>query len=581
MKRKPSSRGCVAITDLPERSCGTVNPQAAHLLQLASAAEAAGRAEAAIEAYREAIRLAPGSPAAYVNLAALLGSLARFEEALPACQRAVELAPRSVAAQLNLASTLAELRRLDEAVACFAQALRLAPDDAALWNDLADCLVLAGRVTEALPLLRQMSARNPRDLAARRSLLFALNFVCESQAELSAEHQRFNAVIEPSQGARRIVGSKLGRIRLGLVSGDLHRHSVAYFLAPILDRYDRARFHVTCYSTGRVVDPVTAWLRGRADVWRGAHGSTDEELAQQIRADEIDILMDLGGHTSSGRLLVFARRAAPVQVSFLGYPTTTGLTCMGYRISDRRVDPPEAPAAGPEHVIRMPHSYFCYRPPAEAPAPSRPPCLRTGHVTFGSFNTLAKISDRVLTLWAAVLTAVPDARLLIKAQGLGIPAARQRMLTRCAAASIDTRRVDMMEWQKDVQSHLSCYAQVDIALDTFPYNGATTTCEALWMGVPVVSLAGETHASRMGLSILNSAGRGEWVVDDPGRFVAMCTALAGNPRGLAAERADSRKTLAASPLMDELAYVRAFEELLEACVPAAGTENAAGRSPRS
>lgn len=545
------------------------NPGPAQLLQLAHVAESAGRFDAALEAYREAIRVAPAAPAAYVNLAALLGSLGRFAEALPVCQRAVAVAPQSLAAQLNLASTLGELRRLDEAVACFIQALRLAPNDAALWNDLADCLVLAGRVPEALQVLRQMLGRNPRSLAAHRSFLFTLNFSCESQAELSAQHERFNAVAEALHGpaprgggARGASRSESGRIRVGLVSGDLHRHSVAYFLAPLLDRYDRGRFHVTCYATGRVADTVTAWLRGRADAWRQAHGSPDEVLAGHIKQDGIDVLIDLGGHTNSGRLFPFAVRSAPAQATFLGYPTTTGLAAMDLRISDPLVDPPDTPAAGPERVLRMPHSYFCYRPPAEAPAPSPPPCLQTRRVTFGSFNTLAKISDRTLALWAAVLAAVPDARLLIKAQGLEVPVARQRVLARCASAGIDSTRVDSMDWQSDVRSHLGCYARVDVALDTFPYNGATTTCEALWMGVPVVSLVGETHASRMGSSILHAAGHGEWAVDSPERFVAASVALASDPQQLQAHRAELRKTLTASPLMDEVRYVRAFEQLL-------------------
>jgi predicted O-linked N-acetylglucosamine transferase (SPINDLY family) len=255
-----------------------------------------------------------------------------------------------------------------------------------------------------------------------------------------------------------------------------------------------------------------------------------------------------------------------VQITFLGYPGTTGLTAMDFRISDRFVDPPAAPAAGTERVLRLPQSLFCYRPPPEAPQVAPAPMLQTGNVTFGCFNVLAKISDATLASWAGLLAAVPGSRLLLKAQGLSASAAQSRMAARCRSAGIDPGRVDMLDWRTNVREHLQCYSRIDVALDSFPYNGATTTCEALWMGVPVVSRSGETLASRMGASILHAAGRSEWATSDNGSFVAACVALVRDPHRLAAERLSLRGTLAASALMDEVTYVRAFQALLADCL---------------
>lgn len=546
-------------------ACGPVdNATLKLLLERATHAESRGHFDIAIQCYREAMLRSPRSAEAAVNLAALLGSLGRFEEALPVCQHAVDVEPRSLGAQLNLASTLAELRRLDEAIVRFEAASTLFPSDQGLQLDLAACLLLAGRVPEAIRILRRSLDHNPRAIDARSALLFALNFSCESAAQLRAEHEQFGAALGSQRVSRASATGNVRKtpIEVGFVSGDLHRHSVAYFLAPLLDGYDRDRFRVTCYSTGRITDAVSAWLRARAEVWVESHGVSDEVLDQRVRRDAIDILVDLGGHTSSGRPALFAMGPAPVQVTFLGYPTTTGIPAMGYRVSDPLVDPAHAPSAGTERVLRMPHSYFCYRPPADAPEVAPPPLSLTGRVTFGSFNALSKITDKTLSLWSAVLAAIPAAQLLIKGQGLSVAAARSRLLARCAAAGIHVGRVELMEWQRDVASHLHCYSRVDVALDTFPYNGATTTCEALWMGVPVVSLSGETHAARMGLSILNAAGAGEWAVRDEASFIAICMTLAKDPARLASRRASLRAGVAASALMDERSYVRAFEDLL-------------------
>jgi predicted O-linked N-acetylglucosamine transferase (SPINDLY family) len=336
----------------------------------------------------------------------------------------------------------------------------------------------------------------------------------------------------------------------------------------VLEHYDRERFEVHCYATNGAVDEVSERLRARVDGWVQAERLTDEELAARVRADGIDILVDLAGHTSGNRLLAFARRAAPVQVTWLGYPTTTGLSAMDYRITDWEVDPAGYEAFNAERPLRLPGSYFCYRPYERAPQVAPLPALRSGTVTFGSFNNFAKVSPAVLALWAQVLQAVPGSRLLLKARSLADAQVRQALLERLGAQGIEGERIDLRGWEAEVGGQLALYGEVDIGLDTWPYNGATTTCEALWMGVPVVSLSGATHASRMGRSILKAAGLAHCVADTPEAYVRAAVALAGDLDALARLRAGLRERLRASPLTDEIAFTRNLEAAYGAAVAA-------------
>lgn len=537
---------------------------AAPLLELARQAESSGDPERAIECYRRALRRDASHVAANVNLGALLGSLGRFEEALPVCRRAAELAPWFAPAWVNLGSVLGDLRLFDDAALCYERALVLVPEDPVLCADLAGALLLAGRVDDAIERARAGLRRNPAAVELHSLMLFALNFASTRRDELRLAHESINATLSAGPtGIPRLVTAHIpraSRLRLGIVSPDLHSHSVSYFLAPILDRFDRRRLHLSCFSTGRISDAVTDRIRARADSWLACAELTDDALAARIRQAGIDVLIDLSGHTTGSRPGLFALRPAGCQVAFLGYPTDSGVREMQYRISDPEVDPiAEAATAS---VLRLPHSYFCYRPPPNAPAVSPPPMLQAGYPTFGSFNALPKITAATLRTWAELLHLVPNARLLLKAQGLAQLTTRTRLLDRCEAAGIQRSRVDLLDWQQGLPVHLDCYRRVDVAIDSFPYNGATTTCEALWMGVPVVSLRGETHASRMGCSILGAAGHREWAASDDASFVRICSDLVAEPRRLAQQRLSQRASIAVSALMNEVEYVAAWEQLI-------------------
>jgi predicted O-linked N-acetylglucosamine transferase (SPINDLY family) len=348
---------------------------------------------------------------------------------------------------------------------------------------------------------------------------------------------------------------------VGYLSADFRQHSVAWFFESILENHDQQRFHVSCYHNTKVCDAVTERLMGRADAWVECATMTDSMLADRIRADEIDILVDLSGHTAGHRLSVLAMRPAPIQMTYLGYPTTTGLAAIDYRITDVAIDPLNEPNMNAEKPLRCTHSMFCYRPDI-APALQEAPVEATGVITFGSFNNGVKLSDKALALWAQVLSATPNSQLFVKTQGFSHESVRDQMRARFRAAGIEDERVRFSAWRSDKASHLELYREVDIALDTFPYNGATTTCEALWMGVPVISLKGATHVSRMGASILSAAGLAHWIATDAEQFVSIATALAADRASIAGFRRSARARLLTSPLMDAKQFTVDFENLL-------------------
>jgi protein O-GlcNAc transferase len=344
------------------------------------------------------------------------------------------------------------------------------------------------------------------------------------------------------------------------VSCDFRRHSVFYFIEPLLAQHDRRQVEVFCYSDVLTADEQTERIKRAADVWRDVAPLDDAQLAERVREDRIDVLVDLMGHARGGRLLAFARRPAPVQMTYLGYPNTTGVDAIGYRLTDEWVDPTGA-ADGwhTEKLVRLAHGFLCYRPDPDAPDVSESPALRNGFVTFGSFNNLAKVSVATMRLWGRILRDVPGSRLLLKYRSLGDEPTCAIVRQRMAQADVPVDRVDMVGPEPDHRTHLASYARVDVALDPFPYNGATTTCEALWMGAGVVTLAGIVHAGRVGVSILTRAGLGELVATDENAYFGIATNLARDIDQLARMRRQMRDRVSGSPLRDEPALARDVE----------------------
>jgi predicted O-linked N-acetylglucosamine transferase (SPINDLY family) len=336
---------------------------------------------------------------------------------------------------------------------------------------------------------------------------------------------------------------------------------VSYFFAPVLESHDRERFEIFCYADVAQPDAVTERLQQASDGWLRVTGLRPDAVARRIREDRIDILVDLAGHTGDNPLMVLAHRPAPVQVSWLGYPNTTGMRAVDYRLADAVVEPPGlADELSTETVVRLPHGFHCYEPPPGAPAAAPLPAPRQGHVTFGSFNDLKKTQPAVIRAWAEILNRVPGSRLLLKCSSFVDATTRDRYAKSFAEAGADPERVRMVPRVASTEEHLGLYGKIDIGLDPFPYNGTTTTCEALWMGVPVVTLRGDRHAGRVGASLLGRVGLGDWIADTKEGYVALAVSWASRRDELAALRRELRERVARSPLRDARGLTRAIED---------------------
>ena len=380
---------------------------------------------------------------------------------------------------------------------------------------------------------------------------------------LFAEHARLGAQLEamsPSGDMSIRHGDRGQRLRIGYVSPDFRKHSVAYFLEPLLRAHNKNSVEVFCYAEVLRPDVVTDRFKSLADGWLFTVGMSAENLTRRIREDGINILVDLAGHTAKNRLSVFTCKSAPVQVTWLGYPNTTGLRSIDYRLVDAVTDPHgEADALAVETLVRLPDGFLCYDPPDEAPKPTPPPCANGAAITFGSFNNPAKLSAMTLDAWAAILGQLPNARLLLKGKPFADQVTRELFLDRFAQRGVATKRIELMAWVPNTTSHLAAYQEVDISLDPFPYNGTTTTCEALWMGVPVVALSGNRHASRVGASLLRRLNLDELIARDAGEYVQIAVNLADQRDRLADLRRRLRPRMTASPLCDAPAFARHME----------------------
>jgi len=507
-------------------------PGAGELERLILGAGAALRAERYAEAaalYRRAIGIAPGNAEMHCNLATALKATGAASEALAHYRVAVEFKPELTEAWYNLGLLYAEACELEAAEACYREAL----------------------------------ARNPGFREAQSSLLCLASYHERYAPErVLTEHREWGvrhgtAPLPPPPHANE--RSPERRLRIGYVSADFREHAMACFVEPILAGHDAASFEAVLYSNASREDGTTRRLRGYASQWRSIHALSDAAAAECVRQDRVDLLVDLCGHTEGNRLGVFALKPAPVQLSFLGYPNTTGLPAMDYRLTDARADPPgQSEHHYCERLLRLADSLWCYRPPADLPEVSGLPARKRGYVTFGSFNNVMKLSDSAITVWAELLHAVAGARLLVAASGGEV--ARRRLQSRFDAAGVERARVEFVG-RLPPSEFRRLYAGVDVALDPFPCNGGTTTCETLWMGVPVVTLAGASFSSRAGLSILTTVGLEELIASTRGSYVEIGATLAADMERLSRLRQGMRGRLAASPLMDEPGYVRSLEGL--------------------
>ncbi len=520
-----------------------------------------GQLDEAITAYRQAITLKPNFPEAHSNLGTALRDKGQLDEAIAACRQAITLRPGYPEAHINLGNALRDNRQLDEAIAAYRQAITLRPNDAEAYNNLGTAWSDAGQLDEAVAAYRQAVARAPDNAGIHSNLVYTMHFHPAYDAQTVAEeHGRWNLhhaeplkkFIQPHNNDR----SPDRRLRIGYVSPDFREHPVGRFLRPLLEHHDHWNFEIVCYAQVLVPDAITQRLRSYADGWRGIVGLSDTQAADLIRRDRLDILVDLTMHMAHNRLLVFACKPAPVQVTYLAYCSTTGLQTMDYRLSDPYLDPPGGDESFyTEQTIRLPETYWCYQPNI-APREVGPlPVLQLGHITFGCLNNFCKVSEPTLAAWAKLLRAVPNSELLLHAYK---GSHRQRLQARLERDGVVPKRVRFAGFMP-AEKYFALYRQIDIALDTFPYGGGTTTCDALWMGVPVVSLVGKTAVGRGGLSILSNVGLPELAARSEQEYVAIAAALANDLPRLSRLRATLRHQMEQSPLMDAPRFARHVE----------------------
>ncbi|OGI43131.1 MAG: hypothetical protein A2150_01965 [Candidatus Muproteobacteria bacterium RBG_16_64_11] len=566
-------------------------------LNLALALRALGRLEEAESRLVEVLGAHPGDVEAHINLGLIKAGQGRWDEALACAREARRLGPSSFENWQTLGTICADAGRRREAIECYREALRIDSRAPGLWNDLAvlhaarmeigqglECAREArrcdphyapahhaladlhrrrGELDEAIVCHQAANRLDPENPAFSNGLLSCLNYhpawtpqaIYEEHRRWGETHGRTRAGLPPAPNNRE----PERRLKVGYVSADFRQHSVAFFIEPVLAQHDRTRFEIYCYAQVAAPDAVTERLKQLAAHWRSIVGLGDREAAELIRADEIDILVDLGGHTAGNRLGVFARRPAPVQATYIGYPNTTGLPAMDYRIANPLTAPPEIDRYYTETVVRLPYPH-CIRLPTDCPPVNAPPSLDSGRVTFGCFNNLAKLTPPVIALWSEILCAVPGSRLLLKSQPFSDPGTRALFLDRFAAHGIGPERL-VLHGADSFRDYLSSFNVIDIALDPFPYNGGTTTYHTLWMGVPVVALEGQNYVSRMGHAVLATLGLEDLAAKTPADYVAIAAGLAADPGRLQTLRASLRERMAASPLMDEKRYTAGLEKL--------------------
>ena len=580
LRQDPNQRDALHLLGAVAHQTGR-NAEAVHFIQqaikidgsqavfhnsLGSVYQSLGHFAAAAACYQQSLSLDQNYPEGHNNLGMVLLDLGRHEEAATVLQRAVQLRPDYANAYNNLGISLKLLGRFAEATAAFRRGLQSRESFWEAHFQLGNILKDQGRVAEAIESYERVLEYEPHAVTTQNNLLCTLHYRDGiTLEELAAAHARFDRVFGETY-RQRLQPHANDRnpdrpLRIGFVSPDLHSHPVGFFTVRMFEQLDREQVEATCYHNSLTNDPITARIRSAASSWRDVHGWSDDRLAEAIREDKIDILFDMTGHTRDSRLLVFARKPAPIQISWAGYVGTTGLRTMDYLLADGHEVPPEAEPHYCERVLRMPDGYVSYEPPACAPPVSPLPALEQGHVTFGSFNNQAKLGPQTVATWSRVLHRVPRSRLVLKYYAMSNPTVAGRLREMFASHGIEPDRVDFLGTTSHAEQ-LQQYRGIDIALDPFPYNGGLTTLEALWMGVPVVTCPGETFAGRHSLSHLSNVGLTTTIAGDLDDYVDLAASLAADLPALARLREGLRERMQSSPLCDGERFARNFERIM-------------------
>ena len=513
--------------------------------------------DSAIQYIKRAIQFNPSNAGAYNNLGAALQEKGQLDDAITYYQKAIKINPNHIQAYHALAAALVCKWQLNEAINVNNKILQLNASDAHAYYRLGNILMTQSKLSEAEKCFKLAIQLKPDELKPYRFLLMLMSYYPKySGQNIFYEHLQFAKQFEEPLHSKifyhtneRIFNR---RLKIGYVSPDFLSHPVAYFIEPVLISHNRDFFEIFCYSDVSSPDEVTNRIKKYSDQWRNIVGTSDEKVAELIRKDKIDILVDLAGHTGIvNRILLFAHKPAPVQVSWIGYPTTTGLSTIDYKIVDSYTDPlGMTEQFYTEKLLRLPEIFLCYLPDKDSPDVDTLPGLTSGYITFGSLNNFVKVTPDVITLWSTILKAVPNSRLIMKSFSFFDITTRSYAKNLFINEGIEAERIELLQPVPSIKDHLSLYNQIDIGLDTFPYNGTTTTCDALWMGVPVITLVGNTHASRVGVSLLSNVGLPDLIANTSDEYASMAVNLTKDLRGLQSLRERLRGMMKDSSLCD-------------------------------
>ena len=491
-----------------------------------------GKSEEAVASHIKAIQLKPDYVDAYSNLGIILRFLGKYEEAITSYSKAIQLSPDNADTHYNLGIALKELGRYEEAIASYTKAIQLNPDFIEAHNNLLYCL-------------------SEMEATLAMQLEHAQSFGAFITSRVKHQYSNWHHVHNPS------------KLIIGFVSADLKSHPVGYFLEGLLSHIDRSAFELVAYTNSPKEDELTARIKPLFSKWRSIVGKNDATVAQLMHSDALHILIDLSGHTRGNRLGVFAYKPAPVQVSWLGYWATTGVTEMDYKLGDNYMNPVEEEAYFSEHIWRLPDSFLCFTPPTESFPIASLPAIANSYITFGCFNQFSKMNDNVVAVWAEILNKVQGAHLFLKTKALGEEAIVKETLERFAAHGIEGSRI-ILEGASPRTEYFASYNRVDIALDPFPYTGGTTSAEALWMGIPVLTRKGiSSPLSRQGESILHSAGMPDWIAVDDEDYISKAVAYSSDVNSLIQLRENLREQVVASPLLDTQRFAHGFEAAMK------------------
>ena len=524
----------------------------------------AGQMPQSIEALQRAASLAPNETGIRNNLANSLSAARRFAEATAQWEQAVKIDPGFDIGWMCLAVAYTHVNRMEDAIAAGRRGLSLQPDLPEAAANLAFALQQACRIDEALAVAEPAVRRSPSAELLHSNLLLMLNYGSSDPARVAQAHRAFGSAFPSPEPPPLRSEDREHPLRVGVLSADLCDHSVAFFAEAIMAHRPADTTVVAVHTAApQPQEPTQQRLRRLTSEWIDANALSDEVLDAKLRDAHLDVLIELSGHSAGGRLAALARKPAPVMITAIGYPNTTGLPAMDYRVVDSITDPPGSEHLCTERLLRLDPCFLCYTPPQQAPEPAMP--AGDAPITFGSFNNANKISRQTAELWGGLMRAVPSSRLLLKAWALADAGVNETILARLEAGGVPRDRVDVVAYAAGRDGHLATYHRVHVALDTVPYNGTTTTCEALWMGVPVITTLGDRHAARVSASLLHAVGHPEWVAKDAADFARLGAALATDRAALGGLRGSLRGQMAASTLCDARAYGERFHTAIRAC----------------